>query len=170
MINFLLIIIAVVYTIYIITKKFQAHFRLLEGISDDINEIRMKLGLGKENRTEQQAKEYMEKEIGELLVAGKGIKEINDYFFSLDDSGIPARYAWRIIEGHKRGRKKYNEFIRGLIKDFNEAKICPQCKRIFYAHMQVDMPDMYCFECKTGDKDYVELITTAEYKMRLSSK
>ena len=170
MIYLLLLIIAVVYTIYIITKRFQAHFELLEGMSDDINEIRMKLGLGKEDRTEQQAKEYIEKETEELLVAGKGIKEINDYFFSLDDSGIPARYAWRIIEGHKRVRKKYDKFIRGLIKDFEEAKICPKCKRIFYAYTEIDMPYQYCFECKTGDNKGVELITTSEYKQRISGK
>jgi len=170
MIYLLLVIICVIYTIYLIKKRVQAHFELLEGMSDDINEIRMKLGLGKENRTEQQAKEYIEKETEELLVAGKGIKEINDYFFSLDDSGIPARYAWRIIEGHKRGRKKYNEFIKELIKDFDEAKICPRCKEIYYSYTEVDSPHDLCVECSRG-KPYAEsvkLITTTEYVKQIN--
>jgi len=50
MIIFLFIIVtAIVYIIYginVIKDKMQAHFELLEGISDDINEIRMKLRLG----------------------------------------------------------------------------------------------------------------------------
>lgn len=166
----LLAIILVIYAIYVIKKKTQAHCELLEGISDDINEIRMKLGLGMEYRTEEQIKRYITEETERLLVAGKGIKEIKDYLFSLDDSGIPARYVAGVIEGHKKGRKKYDEFIRGLIKDFNEAKICPQCKDIYYNYAVVDFPHTNCLKCKTGNNKSVELITTSEYKQRMSGK
>jgi len=168
----LLAIILVIYAIYAIKNKTQAHFELLKGISDDINEIRMKLGLGIEYRTEEQIKRYITEETERLLVAGKGIKEIKDYLFSLDHSGIPARYVAGVIEGHKRGRKKYDEFIRGLIKDFDEAKICPKCKDIYYSYTEVDSPHEQCVKC-SADKPYVErveLITTAEYKKRLSDK
>jgi len=97
-------------------------------------------------------------------------KEIKDYLFPLGDSSIPARFAAGVIESRKKGRKKYDEFIRGLIKDFDEAKICPQCKDIYYDYTVVDFPHTYCVKCKTGDNKSVELVTTFEYKKRLSGK
>jgi hypothetical protein len=158
MINFLWIlavIISVIYAYYIIINKIQSHFKLLEDISDDINEIRMKLGLGREDRTENQRRRTIGGETEQYLVAGKGIEEIKDLCFPEFRPG-----------DSEESRKKYDKFIRGLIKDFNEAMICPQCKHIFYAYNEIDG---LCF-CKSGDNNNTKLITTSEYKKRLSNK
>ncbi len=168
MMYLLLAIIFIIYEIYIIKRQTQATSELLEGISDDINEIRMKLGLGVEHRTEQQVKNDIEEVTKQRLVAGEGIEEIKDYLFPLGDSSIPARFVAGVIGSRKKGRKKYDEFIRGLIKDFDEAKICPQCKDIYYDYTVVAFPHTYCVKCKTGDNKSVELVTTFEYKKRLS--
>lgn len=97
----------------------------MEGISDDINEARMKLGLGMHERIEAQKRRSIREAAERYLVAGKGIEEIKEYFF-------PLKQPYPYTIGSQEGRKKYDKFMRELIKDFEEAKICPQCKDIYY--------------------------------------
>ena len=159
----LLVIISIIYTIYLI-KRVQANFELLEGISDDINEIRMKLRLGIVYRTEEQRKRYIKELVERCLILGKGIEEIKE----IKDYCFPKRHPYDIST--EESRKKYDKFIRKLIKDFEEAKICPQCKQIYYNSYVIDLPFTHCVNCKTSDNKDIELITTAEYKQRISGK
>jgi len=160
-----IIVTAIVYIIYginVIKDKMQANFELLEGISDDINEIRMKLRLGIVYRTEEQRKRYIKELVERCLILGKGIEEIEE----IKDYCFPKRHPYDIST--EESRKKYDKFIRKLIKDFEEAKICPQCKQIYYLPFTHCVN--YCVNCKTSDNKDIELITTAEYKQRISGK
>ena len=126
---------------------------LLEGISDDLNGIRAKLGLECVARTEPQKKRYIREETERDLVRGEGIQNIKDY----------------CINYYKTN--SFDKFIQQLKKDFDEAKICPQCKTIYYEYTEVDGPHTWCLKCLTPSHEmHLELITTSEYKKGITKR
>ena len=156
------IIFIAIYGIVAITKfvsKINNAVILLNGLSDDINEIRMKLGLGMVQRTEIQIRRDIREATERCLVHGNGIEdieEIKNYIFP--------KFEYSIDDDSEKSRRKHDKFIRELIKDFDEAKICPQCKKIYYAGRSI-FPDDYCLEC--GHDKRVELIKAIEYRQRI---
>lgn len=92
--------------------KLRKVYDLLCDLSDDINEIKEKLGLEVVNRTEDQVETSNRKWIQENVLEGKDLKWFK-------------KNAGRIFVG------KYGWFVKSCIKDYPQRKICTNCEKAY---------------------------------------
>lgn len=143
--NYFLFVILVVYVIYVIEKKTQ----VLEGLSDDINEIKKKLGLETHIRTPEQLEKVERDAINRSVLWGSSLKDLKkEYGF---------KFVWR-----------NRQFIDSCIQNYDggNGTVCPKCGYIY------NFTELICqnLKCRTDNNESVEVIKASEYKKRISGK
>jgi len=112
--------------IYFVIKMSTSHiYKLLSGVSDDIREIKDKLGIQSiVCRTPEQMDNSTQNFITDVIERGDGIKEIKKIL------GI-----WKTF--------KYKWLIKYRIEEYAKKKICPQCETLYKSYKNK------CTECDT---------------------
>lgn len=127
LLDFSVTVILVIYVL-IYTSKISNTHEVLNGLSDDINEIKKKLGLEVSARTKSQLEEANKKYINDLIKEGQSIVDIRQHL------GF-----W--------GFRKYKWYITHMMKNYNEAMICPECEKVsFSLNLKLDF-EQKCSEC-----------------------
>jgi len=111
--------------IFKVVRKFDDAFNLLNDLSDDINDIKEKLGLRTQRRTAVQREENDKDFIRGQIEKGKSLKELKK---------ILGFWAYC----------KYKWWIKHCIKNYTNGKVCPKCKKVYY------YDEDECDKCSTG--------------------
>ncbi len=101
----------IVIIVYVINKIFKI-YDLLSDVSDDINDIRKKMGLNPEARTKKQYDELMQRIIRDKVYDGQNLEEIKKILGS-----------WKL--------RKYEFWIKFYLNEYSKKKICPKCDAIY---------------------------------------
>lgn len=104
-------VILTIVVIYLISRIIYA-YNLLSGLSDDVNDIKKKLGLKTDARTHNQIYERDCNYINRTVLSGKTQKELKETL------GF-----WMF--------HKYKGEIEMALKNYPERKICPDCKGLW---------------------------------------
>lgn len=97
--------------VYAINRIFET-YNLLSGISDDINDIKKKLGLRTESRTKRQEESEAKRYLKDAIYDGKDLKELRETL------------------GFIKFRK-YKWWIKHCLEIYAKMKICPKCDVIY---------------------------------------
>lgn len=131
--NLIWLVFFTVIIVYAINRIFET-YNLLSGVSDDIYDIKKKLGLDTVPRTKRQEDDFVRKCIKNAIYDGKGLEELKDTFGALKF-------------------RKYKWWIDLNLREYLKIKICPKCNSIYSLSALK--------ECKICN---VQLVSTREYK------
>lgn len=120
--------------VYVVTRISDT-YKLLSGVSDDIYDIKKKLGLETELRTKRQEEDKARRYIKNAIYDGKDLEELKK---TLGASEF----------------RKYKWWIESCLQSYSKMKICPKCDAIYSA-----LPALKeCKDCK------IQLVSTREHK------
>jgi len=130
-------------------NKITHAYELLNGLSDDINDIKKKLGLETSIRTPKQDRKEFKENIKKDIYSGGSLAELEEYY-------------------GKKPIKKYMHWVKICMEGFQTAKYCPSCEKYFnYADYKVK-----CDTCK-GDlvmaKDFWKRETESQCSIKTHS-
>lgn len=132
--NFISLVFLTVIIIYVI-NRISDTYNLLSGVSDDIYDIKKKLGLETEPRTKHQEEEWARRRIKDAIYDGKDLEELKKTFGASEFL-------------------KYKKWIDFYLQEYSKMKICPKCDVVYSG-----LPALKeCKDCK------IQLVSTREHK------
>lgn len=131
--NFIWLIFFTVIIVYAINRIFET-YNLISGVSDDIYDIKKKLGLETEPRTKRQEEDMTRRRIKDAIYDGKDSEELKK---TLGASEF----------------QKYKRWIEFHLQSYAKMKICPKCDTIYTSLVLKE-----CKDCK------IQLVSTGEHK------
>lgn len=142
MIYFFLFLVGMIIFSWFIKNSVKHIYGLLCDLSDDINEIKEKLGLSKEIRTPSQIelfnREYFKREV----YKGRTLKDFRK------ELGFWAFYRWKW-------------WIKRYLGLYDKSKTCPRCETVYDTYTS-DYDSGKCLRCG------IELISTKEYAQNMT--
>jgi hypothetical protein len=131
--NLISLVFLTVIIVYVVNKISDTH-NLLSGVSDDIYDIKKKLGLVTYLRTKHQEQDRALKCIEDAIYDGKDIEELKKTYGASEF-------------------RKYKWWIDSRLQSYSKMKICPKCDILYTLPAQKE-----CKVCK------IQLVSTKEHK------